>query len=1245
MGLSELRRYHISCDFVVRIFVFGWVSLVAFLWGCRGLSGSRGNGHVSAGGFSSGASFSDSLFEANVGRLRKWTRVGPSGAGPVLSGLHPHPDLPLARSPVFLAGSWAVVRSHDPMTANTAVPRGHCQSDVRNLVVSRSHLYYVLHQWCATADGTITDDGMSVRSACPSNTNPGSDPTSGDESTVISYWWPYNEPNGTRVAEASRKFTRSSMAYVTGAAMSRRGSHLVLSVRSGDGRSMITSLSLADGSRSSVPLNFSVGSLAMDYTRTRVYLSVVGSGDAVLSVPVSEFGLPLEEPKHVVDYHSKLNVNATGVQFQYESLVSDSSSSCLCHLTKLPQRARFGARVFAIDTHVKSSLSTLVADFSSGRDPDHQSFVVRFPFPAAILATTADGCHLFATGQRGTVFGLTLGSSCAEAAVDMEPVLEYKRAAFRGLALHEDHDEVRLFLGASDGNLFQARIYTGRLWSCKSESRRLQYFPGSDPFRQEKEKWDAEARRLDSVEPNPPLANHDLGNQHRPVPSQPTALDSWGLDTSRVKSFPLKDLTDCTHGFSDVCRVGAEGAFGKVYRGSLQGAEVAIKLMIGELTDAKRKQFISEVNALSGLNHANLISLVGYCVEGGHCVLVYPFFGGGSLHDRLFLKPSSEPGADPPPEEPPRAFRPLTLQERMSIIFQVAKGLCYLHYAARPPIIHRDIKSNNILLGTGSGERLHTVVADFGLASIGERVLGTARELVVLTSHIGGTFGYMSPEYMLKGELSDKNDVYSFGVLLLEVLTGTKVLAPATSGVGWQTLVEWVRPFLQDGDDPGPVVRVRRAACSVWRPSASSYVKSVSAGSASAAPTCVVAADGPTIVGMGMLKLASSRSSLVSSTFPPQESVAMRGNMPCSNVSLRPPLRGVQTSETAFSIHARHGLPTMVGSTFYHAAPGAEADQSLGMEDAFMGEAGTGTEADIAGTQRRRACDMSTGKEDPQVPGAGGNAGDSGDTLALLRLLFEDDAEQQQGSGREKLRTKRERYEWVVLKLVEQGFPKREHDEAANRFYSVLDNAKKIRDFQKRSRERIFWNMERAERREEGLPLVFEQATFDALQWKLKKSDGLCEGMVDSVHRLARAASAVTDDDEGGAASEGHAGYRWKVESDSDESSKMRRHSGGRAGGRSSLEFEQPEPSRKGAALADMATVIVEANELQAEKIAGSFAHVMDGLNKTFADGNTKLLQYFSMLATTMGGRSESSSSRSQTRVHSDADEANAKNE
>ncbi|GBG70390.1 hypothetical protein CBR_g6518 [Chara braunii] len=276
------------------------------------------------------------------------------------------------------------------------------------------------------------------------------------------------------------------------------------------------------------------------------------------------------------------------------------------------------------------------------------------------------------------------------------------------------------------------------------------------------------------------------------------ALDAWGIKPSRVKQFAFRVLSECSDAFCEGRRIGEKGAFGKVYSGSLDGKEVAIKVMTGELTETKRNQFVAEVNTLSGLNHANLVQLVGYCLAGDHCILVYPFFRGGSLHGRLFPKAVSgkdakAPDTDPSVENP---SPPLTLLERMSIAFQVAKGLGYLHDAARPPIIHRDIKSSNILLGEGSGEKLHVVVADFGLAAIGERVLDTGHDHVVLTSHIGGTFGYMSPEYMLKGELSEKNDVYSYGVLVLELLTGRKVVAPAPSGLGWQTLVEWVKPFL-----------------------------------------------------------------------------------------------------------------------------------------------------------------------------------------------------------------------------------------------------------------------------------------------------------------------------------------------------------------------------------------------------------------------------------------------------------------
>ncbi|GBG81860.1 hypothetical protein CBR_g34043 [Chara braunii] len=268
-------------------------------------------------------------------------------------------------------------------------------------------------------------------------------------------------------------------------------------------------------------------------------------------------------------------------------------------------------------------------------------------------------------------------------------------------------------------------------------------------------------------------------------------MDFWGLRPSRVKQFGWKLLSDCTENFSETYRIGDKGAFGKVYRGSLDGKDVAIKLMTGELTDVKRNQFVAEVNTLSAVNHVNLIQLTGYCQEGNQCILVYPYFRGGCLQERLFPHTANqrEHAEDSPP--------PLTLQERISIAFQIARGLQYLHDDAKPPIIHRDIKSSNVLLGDGCGDRLYVVLADFGLAAIGERVLDTGHDHVVITSHSGGTFGYKSPEYMLRGELSEKNDVYSFGVLVLELLTGRKVVTRAPSGVGWQTLVDWVKPFLR----------------------------------------------------------------------------------------------------------------------------------------------------------------------------------------------------------------------------------------------------------------------------------------------------------------------------------------------------------------------------------------------------------------------------------------------------------------
>ncbi|GBG90395.1 hypothetical protein CBR_g50643, partial [Chara braunii] len=264
-----------------------------------------------------------------------------------------------------------------------------------------------------------------------------------------------------------------------------------------------------------------------------------------------------------------------------------------------------------------------------------------------------------------------------------------------------------------------------------------------------------------------------------------------------VKRFRFAELSQCTDDFSSSSRVGERGAFGEVYRGRIGEQQVAIKLMSGELTASRRRMFIAEVNVLSRLHHANLIRLVGYCGEGSRAALVYPYFPGGSLYDRLHRREESiarEPLVPPP----------LTLVERMCIAMQIAKGLAYLHDGADPPIIHRDVKSSNVLLGDGSGVALPVVVADFGLATTGGRGGGvvTEREAVVKTLHGWGTVGYMAPEYWSSGVLSQMIDVYSFGVILLELLTGRKPVWAAPSGVGLLTLVEsvdWAKPLLESG--------------------------------------------------------------------------------------------------------------------------------------------------------------------------------------------------------------------------------------------------------------------------------------------------------------------------------------------------------------------------------------------------------------------------------------------------------------
>lgn len=211
--------------------------------------------------------------------------------------------------------------------------------------------------------------------------------------------------------------------------------------------------------------------------------------------------------------------------------------------------------------------------------------------------------------------------------------------------------------------------------------------------------------------------------------------------------FTLRDLETATNRFSKENVIG-EGGYGIVYRGSLiNGTPVAIKRLLNNLGQAE-KEFGVEVEAIGHVRHKNLVRLLGYCVEGTQRMLVYEYVSNGNLEQWLH-------GAL-------RQRGSLTWNARIKILLGTAKALAYLHEAIEPKVVHRDIKSSNILID----DDFNAKVSDFGLA----KLLGAGKSHV--TTRVMGTFGYVAPEYANTGLLNEKSDIYSFGVVLLEAITG-----------------------------------------------------------------------------------------------------------------------------------------------------------------------------------------------------------------------------------------------------------------------------------------------------------------------------------------------------------------------------------------------------------------------------------------------------------------------------------------
>ncbi|RVW38271.1 Proline-rich receptor-like protein kinase PERK1 [Vitis vinifera] len=233
-------------------------------------------------------------------------------------------------------------------------------------------------------------------------------------------------------------------------------------------------------------------------------------------------------------------------------------------------------------------------------------------------------------------------------------------------------------------------------------------------------------------------------------------------------TFTYEELVMATDGFSNANLLG-QGGFGYVHRGVLpNGKEVAVKQLKAGSGQGER-EFQAEVEIISRVHHKHLVTLAGYCITGSHRLLVYEFVPNNTLEFHLHGK--GRPTMD--------------WSTRLKIALGSAKGLAYLHEDCHPKIIHRDIKAANILLDF----KFEAKVADFGLAKFSSDVN------THVSTRVMGTFGYLAPEYAASGKLSDKSDVFSFGVMLLELLTGRRPV-DANQTFMEDSLVDWARPLL-----------------------------------------------------------------------------------------------------------------------------------------------------------------------------------------------------------------------------------------------------------------------------------------------------------------------------------------------------------------------------------------------------------------------------------------------------------------
>ncbi|XP_060971194.1 cysteine-rich receptor-like protein kinase 44 isoform X3 [Cannabis sativa] len=276
-----------------------------------------------------------------------------------------------------------------------------------------------------------------------------------------------------------------------------------------------------------------------------------------------------------------------------------------------------------------------------------------------------------------------------------------------------------------------------------------------------------------------------------PIPP-PVREEISGGDTFQ---FSLEEIRTATNNFLDENKIG-RGGFGAVYKGTLpNGHEIAVKRLTGNMGKGADEQFKNEALLMTKLQHRNLARLIGFCLEGQEKILVYEYVPNKSLDFFLFDQEKKNM---------------LDWTTRYKIITGVARGILYLHEDSRLKIIHRDLKASNVLLD----DHMNPKISDFGLAKVFvvDQTHGS-------TNRIVGTYGYMSPEYAMHGKFSFKSDVFSFGVLVLEILSGKRNnFSDESSGSGdllsyaWElwkegTFLELLDPTLRNSYSKNEVIR------------------------------------------------------------------------------------------------------------------------------------------------------------------------------------------------------------------------------------------------------------------------------------------------------------------------------------------------------------------------------------------------------------------------------------------------------